>query len=201
MDAFLWHKSEGQNSWIKIGFSFLVFYFGEAILFWEGGWMLGGSLMKLSFANPYIYPIGYWVLFGICIYFIQSKKSSSQDNDPIAKRFFKWQGIILTTGITIGILALTITVMRVSGNTTLGHTALFFGMFLTAAIIGGMELNIGWLSAALLWLLTTILISNYPATLDLFAVYNDEDIWLGLSFTIGFFLIGGIPYRVNFTKN
>ncbi len=195
MDAFKWKRSEGQAVWVKIGLVFLFFYFGEAILFWQG-LGLARPLMRLPLFTPLVYPLGYWGLFGAAIYLIQ-RKSSAEVRYAAAKRFLRWQGALLTIGITIGVVGVAFVVMKGSGSTTLGHVALFFAMFLAAAVIGAMELNAGWLAAAVLWLLTAIMIDIYPIEMDLIPHFKDEDIWIGLATPFGFFLIGGFPQCVD----
>jgi hypothetical protein len=183
-----------QRKWIKVSLSFLVFYFGEAVLFWKGGLELGYPLFKIPFAIPYLYPVAFWGLFGFSIYLIQRVKSADPKNKVAKNHFAKWQNSILTIGITTGVIGLTMVVMHKSGSITLGHTALFYGMFICSVVMGGIELNIGWLSAALCWFLTAILINNYPDSLNIISGFKDEDFLLGLSIAIGFFLIGALPY-------
>ena len=48
-----------------------------------------------------------------------------------------------------------------------------------------------------LWFLTALLIINYPPGFNISSPYKDEDILLGLALTIGFVLIGALPYYVN----
>jgi hypothetical protein len=194
--AFTWKVAEGQALWIKIGLTFLLFYAGEAILFWQG-LGLAGPLLKIPFAAPILYPLGYWGLFGYVIYMIQCKNTASLTKSAAEKRFLKWQGGLLAAGITIGVVLSAFLTMRGSGNTTLGHVVLFLAMFEAAAIIGAMELNAGWLSAAGLWLVTALAIYIYPATLDLIPRIKDEDVWIGLATAAGFFLIGLFPKCVD----
>ena len=194
---FRWKRSEGQNSWIKIGVAFLLFYFGEAVLFWGGDSALAAPLTRLPLAYPFVYPLGYWGMFGASIFFILRRSSSSTEHNAVAKRFFRWQGALLTLGITVGVVGVAFVVMRGSGNTTLGHVALFFAMFLAAAVIGAMELNVGWLAAALLWLFTAIVLNVYPATMSVIPRFKDEDVWIGIATALGFVLIGALPQCVD----
>ena len=183
--------------WIKIGLAFLAFYVGEAILFWQG-LALAGPLMRLiPFSVPVIFPLGYWGLFGTVVYMLQRRKPSRQDCNAAAARFRRWQGAILTAVITTGVIGVTFVVIMGSGSTTLGHVAMFFALFLAAAVLGAVELNVGWLAAAGLWLLTAIVIYFYPATLRLTRPLKDEDILLGLAVAMGFFLIGLFPKQVD----
>lgn len=182
--------------WLKIGLAFLVFYAGEAILFWQG-LALAQPLMRLPFAYPVIYPLGYWGLFGTVIYRLQRRKSSGQERDAVVARFRRWQGALLTAAITTGVIGVTFIVIIRSGSTTLGHVALFFALFLSAAVLGAMELNVGWLAAAGIWLLTALVIDFYPRSLHLTRPFKDEDICVGLAVAIGFFLIGGFPQQVD----
>lgn len=193
---FRWKKSDGQAVWIKIGLAFLAFYACEAILFWQG-LALAEPLMRLPFSYPVIYPLGYWGLFGAVIYLLQRRNSSGQERDPAVARFRRWQGALLTAAITIGVVGVTFVVTKGSGSTTLGHVALFFALFLSAAVIGAMELNVGWLAAAGIWLLTAVVIDFYPTGLHLTRPFKDEDIWVGLAVATGFFLIGGFPQQVD----
>src|SRR5580704_16110246 len=101
--AFRWKKSDGQAIWLKIGVAFLVFYAGEAILFWHG-LGLAEPLMRLPFAYPVIYPLGYWGLFGAVIYLLQRSKSSGPEHDAAVARFRRWQGALLTAAITTGVI-------------------------------------------------------------------------------------------------
>ena len=105
----------------------------------------------------------------------------------------------MTTAITVGVIGVTFAVMIGSGSTTLGHVALFFGLFLSAAVIGAMDLNAGWLAAAGIWLLTAIVIDFYPSRWHLAHPYKDEDVLVGLAVMIGFFLIGGFPQHIEHT--
>jgi hypothetical protein len=195
--AFKWKKAEGQTAWIKIALAFLVFYAGEAILFWQG-LALATPLMRLiPFSIPAIYPLGYWGLFGVVVYLLQRTKRSGQDRNAAAARFRRWQGALLTTAITTGVIGVTFVVMLGSKSTTLGHVAMFFALFLAAAVLGAVELNVGWLAAAGLWLITAMAIYFYPATLRLTRPLKDEDILLGLAVAMGFFLIGLFPQQVD----
>ena len=194
--AFQWQKDRAQTVWIQIGLAFLVFYFGEAILFWRG-LALAAPVMRLPFAFPVIYPLGYWGLFGAVIYLLQRRKSSGEDRSAAAARFRRWQGALLTVTITTGVIGVTFVVMQGSGSTTLGHVAMFFALFLSAAVLGAVELNVGWLAAAAVWLLAAIVIDIYPAGLRLTRPFKDEDLWIGLAVAIGFFLIGGFPQHVD----
>jgi hypothetical protein len=194
--AFRWKKSAGQAVWLKIGVAFLVFYIGEAILFWHG-LTLADPLMRLPLAYPMIYPLGYWGLFGAVIYRLQRRKTSGQQCDVALARFHRWQGVLLTATIATGVIGVTFVVIIGSGSTTLGHVALFFALFLSAAVIGAMELNVGWLAAAGIWLLTAFVIDFYPKGLHLTRPFKDEDICVGLAVAIGFFLIGGFPQQVD----
>ncbi|HTL52059.1 MAG TPA: hypothetical protein VL860_05715 [Planctomycetota bacterium] len=193
--AFFWKRTQDQAIWVWIGVAFLVFYFGEAILFWEG-LALAAPILRLPLAVPFVYPLGYWSLFGLVIYRIQ-RKASQVSHSAAEKRFLRWQATLLTVGITVGVVGVTYIVMKESGSTKLGHVALFFALFLAAAVIGAMGLNVGWLSAAGLWLLTAIGLDLYPATLNLFPHFRDDDIWIGLAAALGFFLIGGFPLCVD----
>ena len=100
--TFRWKKAEGQEAWIKIGLAFLMFYFGEAVLFWQGGPTLAAPLVKFPLAVPLMYPLGYWGLFGASIFFILRKNSSSYNRSAMDKRFSRWQGGLLTLCITVG---------------------------------------------------------------------------------------------------
>jgi len=195
--TFRWKKAEGQEAWIKIGLAFLMFYFGEAVLFWQGGPTLAAPLVKFPLAVPLMYPLGYWGLFGASIFFILRKNSSSYNRSAMDKRFSRWQGGLLTLCITVGVVGVAFTVVEGSGSTTLGHVALFFAMFLAAGVIGAIELNVGWLAAAVVWLLTALAINVYPKTLSLVPRFKDEDILIGLAMTIGFLLIGVYPQHVD----
>ncbi|MEI8194619.1 MAG: hypothetical protein WCI73_01790 [Phycisphaerae bacterium] len=194
--SFRWKEAEGQAAWFKIGLAFLAFYVGEAILFWHGGLVWAAPLMRLPLSFPLLYPLGYWGLFGFIVYRLQRKKSAAPAISAAA-RLRRWQGALLTAVITIGVIGLTFVVMLRSGSTTLGHIAMFFALFLSAAVIGAMELNLGWLAAAGFWLLTALVIHFYPADWHLTRPFKDEDIWLGLSLVIGFFLIGGFRQQVD----
>ena len=193
--ALQWKKAEGQNLWILISLAFLVFYAGEAILFWQG-LALAKSLFRIPHACPLIYPLGYWGLFGLVIYAIQRKNPSSRTRSAAQRRFLRWQEALLTFSMTISVVGSAFLVMRGSGSTTLGHVVLFFAMFQGAAVIGAMDLNIGWLAAAGLWLLTALAINCYPPDLDLIPRIKDEDVLIGLSVTLGFLLIGLFPQCV-----
>jgi hypothetical protein len=195
-DAFKWKRVEGQILWVKIGIAFLIFYAGEAVLFWQG-LALAAPLMRMPLFNPIVYPLGYWSLFAYVIYLIQRKNPSSISQPAAVRRFHRWQGGLLTLGITIGVVGAAFVIMKGSGSTTLGHVALFFAMFQAAVVIGAMELNVGWLTAAGLWFLTALVINFYPSTMDLIPYIKDEDLWIGLATALGFFLIGLFPQCVD----
>jgi hypothetical protein len=221
---FRWTKAEGQTVWIKIGLAFLLFYAAEAILFWQvtttteqpqqqqqqqsgnsnrsneqrrEGHALADPLMRLPGANPLLYPLGFWCLFGVIVYRLQRRNRRRQPRDAAVARFRRWQALLITAAITVGAIGVAFLVMRRSGNVTLGHVALFFELFLAAAVIGATELNIGWLAAAATWLLTAIAIYCYPAGLRLTRPFSDEDVLIGLAVTAGFFLIGAFPHHVD----
>jgi hypothetical protein len=193
--GFRWTRAEDQFLWIRIGVAFLVFYLCEAILFWRGGLTLAAPLMRLPGSYPLIYPLGYWGLFGVAVYFLQRRKSSQAD--PVATRFRRWQRGIATAVITAGVIGPAFAVIVGSGSVTLGHVALFFALFLSAGVIGAMDLNVGWLAAAGLWLFTALLIDFYPAGLHLTGPIKDEDAWVGLAVAVGFFLVGAFPQHVD----
>jgi hypothetical protein len=198
--AFRWKRDEGQTLWIKVGLAFLVFYAGEAILFWEGPPPFGTlrePASHIPLAYPLLYPLGFWGLFGYIVYAIQRKNPVSQTRSASKKRFLQWRGRLLALAFTVGVIGLTFVVMSVSGNTSLGHAVLFFALFLAAAVVGAMELNVGWLAAAGLWLLTALLFYTYPATRVLIPGFKDEDILIGLVMPLGFFLIGRFPMFVD----
>jgi hypothetical protein len=194
VDKFKWKDNDGQSVWTKVSFAFALFYFGEAILFWQG-LALATPLMRISYFVPLIYPLAYWASFGGTVYWITQQRVVERDGP--AARFLKWQSALLTIVITTGVIGVAFVVMRGSGNTTLGHVALFFAMFLAAGVIGASEINIGWLCAAILWLVTAIAIYVYPRTLNIIPMFNDEDIWLGLAIAAGFFVIGRFPQSVD----
>ena len=191
--TFRWKNSEGQQAWVKIGFSFLAFYLGEAVLFWQGGPHLGAPLFNLPLAAPLVYPLGFWALFGVSIFVILRKEPASAKQSVAAKRFLRWQGTLLTLSITVGVVGIAYIVMKESGNTTLGHVSLFLALFLSAAVIGSMELNVGWLLAAIVWFLTAVVINTYPESINIIPRINDEDILIGIATALGFFLIGKFP--------
>lgn len=195
-----WKVSEGQRVWTKIGLVFLGFYVGEAVLFWRGGWELGAQIAGLPLGVPLLYPLGFWGAFGATTYFLVGRTRPGTGHSPSAKRFFKWQGILLTIGITAGVVGIAFVVMKRSGDTTLGHVALFFAMFLAAAVIGAMEVNVGWLAAAGLWFLTALAIYAYSETWDIVPRISDEDILIGGSTALGFVLIGSLPMCIDQTR-
>ena len=194
---FQWKRSEGQGVWIKIGLAFLVFYVCEAILFWNGLAKAEPLMRRIPLADPVIWPLGYWALFGAVVYFLQRKSRSCQTRNAAVARFRRWQGAILSAAITIGVIGVAFVVIRESGNVTLGHVALFIALFLAAGVIGAMELNVGWLAAAGLWLLTALALDFYPAGLRLCRPLSDQDVLIGVAMVTGFFLIGAFTQHVD----
>ena len=192
---------KAQTVWIKIGLAFLAFYVAEAILFWQGLGLAVPLIRRLPLGCPVIWPLGYWGLFGVVVYLLQRREMSCQERDPAVARFHRWQGALLTAAITTGAIGVAFVVIRGSGSTplghTLGHSALFFALFLSAAVIGAMELNFGWLSAAVIWLITAVAIYCYPAGVRLTHPFKDEDILIGLAMVLGCFLIGAFPQHVD----
>jgi hypothetical protein len=191
-----WKRTEGQSLWIRISLAFLAFYVGEAVLFWQG-LALAKPVFRIPLAFPLLYPLGYWGLFGFVVYRIQIRKLAFQAQSAAERRFLRWQRGLMTLVITIGVVGSAFLVIKGSGSTTLGHVILFFAMFQAAAVIGAMELNIGWLAAAGLWLLTALAIDSYPVTLRLVPHIKDEDVLIGLATSLGFFLIGVFPQCVD----
>lgn len=135
--------------------------------------------------------------FGLVIYRVQRKNPAARTQSVAEKRFLRWQMGLLTSVITIGVVGSTFLITKGSGSTTLGHVTLFLILFQAAAVIGAMELNVGWLAAAGVWLLTALAIYSYPVTLHLFSPFKDEDLWVGLAMSLGFILIGVFPQRVD----
>jgi len=189
-----WTTAEGQRAWLGIGGAFLVFYLGEAVLFWRGGPGAGNFIGELPFGVPLVYPLGFWALFGAVVWALVRRSKRRKNADRKAQR---WQTALLAAGITLGVVGTTYLVMRQSQDLTLGHTVLFSSMFLAAVVIGAMELNLGWLAAAAFWLATAVFIFGMPAGLDLVPGIHDEDIWVGIGAAGGFVLVGLFPRRVH----
>src|SRR5688572_11911322 len=113
---FVWKRAEDQAAWTWIAAAFAVFYFGEAVLFWRGIEIAAPLMANIPLANPLVYPLGYWGLFGLCVYLVQRKYQSAATGSKA--RFRWWQGTLLTAAITIGVVGTAFVVIRGSGSQT-----------------------------------------------------------------------------------
>ena len=185
----IWKREEipGQRVWKRVSIIFVIFYFLEAVLFWHGI-CLASPILKIPYAVPCVYPLGFWGLFAFLIYW-QIKSLPTQSSSSLMDR-------VLAAGIPLGVIGNTFLVMEASGDTTLGHIIMFSSLFLAAVSIGGATYNIGWLSGAGLWLVSALGILLWPHDLRMIRPFREEDIIVGLGLAMGFAAIGRFPYAM-----
>lgn len=112
-------------------------------------------------------------------------------------RFDKIRGGILSAGICIGVIGSTFVVMSSVEGTRLGHAILFTSLFTAGISIGGSDVNVGWILAAVFWMAVAVLIMLWPDNHHLIAHLKDEDLFVGLGVAGGFLGIGLVPYALS----
>jgi len=165
----IWREDRSQKGWLWIGLVFLVFYMGEACLFW-------GPQPRVT-GPPFIH-VAYWAVFGAILIGLISR--STTRSDPTS-----WwdtiQSIILGTAITAAVIGIPALIIGRTHDITLGHAVLLFTISLAAIVIGAMSFNLGWLLAGCVWAVAGCFILYLPLI---------QDYLLGAVVAIGFCIVG-----------
>ncbi|MCG3181266.1 MAG: hypothetical protein BIFFINMI_03645 [Phycisphaerae bacterium] len=172
MGSIRWIEDRRQKAWLWIALFFASFYFGEAILFW-------GTNPRI--AAPSFTPLIYWGSFGVAVVWLvrrYDRLASTPSADSVPPGM---QATVLGLGITLSVIGMTVLVIRLTGNITLGHTILLLALCEAGLVIAGMSGSVGWLAAGLIWGCGAPAVFWFPGV---------QDVTLGLAVAIGFALIG-----------
>lgn len=180
----VWVDEREQKVWLWIAVAFVLFYFGEALLFW-------GPSPRIN-APPFT-PLIYWGAFGATIIWLLRRQGKKTPAKPVAATVPRGlQSTILGIGITSSVVGITSLVMKFAcGNmsdeqtTTLGHAVLMATLFEAGVIIGGMSGNLGWLAAGVAWGASSFLVLRFPSF---------QDYTVGLATAVGFGMVGTIRW-------
>jgi hypothetical protein len=167
----IWREEKGQRVWLWIGVVFLVFYTGEAWLFW-------GPHPRVT--GPLFLHLLYWAAFGAILTGLIAR--SPRNADPKG-----WLGVIqsaiLGVTITSAVVGIPALIMVRTQDFTLGHAVLLFTISLAAVVIGSLSFNPGWLLAGCVWASAGWVILALPPV---------QDYVLGAAMAIGFIIVGAL---------
>ncbi len=165
----VWREDKSQLIWFWIGVLFLMFYTGEAYLFW-------GPNPRV--AGPPLVHLLYWGAFGALLAGLIGW--SARQEGPK-----KWlnvvQSIVLGVVITAAVVGVPALIMVRTHDITLGHAVLLFTLALAAVVIGSLRFNPGWLLAGCLWASAGGAILYLPRI---------QDYLLGAAVAMGFIIVG-----------
>lgn len=172
MSRFTWVEDRGQKVWLWIAALFGTFYFVEAFLFW-------GPQPRIRWL-PYT-PLVYWGAFGAGVIWLVQRQGRSAAGRTPGQPPSGLQSFVLGIGITISVVGMAYLVMRLTGNTTVGHAILLGALFEAGIVIAGMSGSLGWMLASLVWAGGGLAVLGWPSV---------QDFTLGLAVAIGFALVG-----------
>lgn len=167
----MWRDNKSQQVWLWIGLVFLVFYTGEAWLFW-------GPVPRVI-VPPFVYLL-YWGAFGAILIGLIARSARKADSK-------NWldviQSTVLGVAITAAVVGIPFLIMARTQDITLGHAVLLFTISLAAIVIGAMSFNAGWLLAGCMWASAGWMILARP---------RYQDYVLGVVLAIGFIIVGAL---------